>query len=131
GLRARLRRPWCGPLASGRPDRARPAPRLRQRPAGPAHGEQAPGAVAAGPAARRDAGPRRTGAAARRRSGQRRIAPGPAGVADPPVAASPLARRCRVASGVVTEAGITRRFNVRIPVRDGITLSADLALPET
>ena len=34
-----------------------------------------------------------------------------------------------VASGVVTDAGITRKFNVRIPLRDGITLSADLALP--
>jgi hypothetical protein len=30
----------------------------------------------------------------------------------------------------VAEAGITRRFNVRIPLRDGITLAADLALPE-
>jgi hypothetical protein len=29
----------------------------------------------------------------------------------------------------VTEPGITRRFNVRIPVRDGIALSADLTLP--
>jgi uncharacterized protein len=29
----------------------------------------------------------------------------------------------------VTDAGITRKFNVRIPLRDGITLSADLALP--
>ena len=25
---------------------------------------------------------------------------------------------------------LTRRFNVRIPLRDGITLSADLTLPE-
>jgi len=33
----------------------------------------------------------------------------------------------RVASGVVTETA--RRFNVRIPLRDGITLSADLTLP--
>jgi uncharacterized protein len=31
----------------------------------------------------------------------------------------------------VTDAGITRKFNVRIPVRDGITLSADLVLPGT
>jgi uncharacterized protein len=31
----------------------------------------------------------------------------------------------------VTEAGVTRRFNVRIPVHDGITLSADLTLPAT
>jgi putative CocE/NonD family hydrolase len=30
----------------------------------------------------------------------------------------------------VTDAGITRKFNVRIPLRDGITLSADLTLPE-
>jgi putative CocE/NonD family hydrolase len=29
----------------------------------------------------------------------------------------------------VTDAEVTRRFNVRIPLRDGITLSADLALP--
>ena len=29
----------------------------------------------------------------------------------------------------MTDAGITRKFNVRIPLRDGITLSADLALP--
>ncbi len=85
-LRARLRRPRCGPLAPGRQDRARPAARLAQRTARPAHGEQAPGTAAAGPAARRDAGPRRAGAAARRRSRQRRIAPGPAGAADPPVA---------------------------------------------
>jgi uncharacterized protein len=27
------------------------------------------------------------------------------------------------------EAGVTRRFNVRIPLRDGVTLSADLVLP--
>ena len=31
----------------------------------------------------------------------------------------------------MTEAGVTRRFNVRIQLRDGITLSADLALPGT
>jgi hypothetical protein len=31
-----------------------------------------------------------------------------------------------VASGVVTEAGVDRKFNVRIPLRDGLTLSADL-----
>jgi cephalosporin-C deacetylase-like acetyl esterase len=30
----------------------------------------------------------------------------------------------------VAEAGVTRRFNVRIPLHDGITLAADLALPE-
>jgi putative CocE/NonD family hydrolase len=30
----------------------------------------------------------------------------------------------------VAEAGVVRRFNVRIPLQDGITLSADLALPE-
>jgi hypothetical protein len=30
----------------------------------------------------------------------------------------------------VIEAGVPRRFNVRIPLRDGVTLSADLALPE-
>ena len=29
------------------------------------------------------------------------------------------------------EPGVIRRFNVRIPLRDGITLSADLALPES
>ena len=29
----------------------------------------------------------------------------------------------------VAEPGVVRRFNVRIPLRDGITLSADLALP--
>ncbi len=29
----------------------------------------------------------------------------------------------------MTEPGITRRFNVRIPLRDGLTLSADLTLP--
>jgi uncharacterized protein len=29
----------------------------------------------------------------------------------------------------VAETGITRRFNVRIPLRDGITLAADLVLP--
>ena len=34
-----------------------------------------------------------------------------------------------VASGVVTEPGVVRRFNARIPLREGITLSADLALP--
>src|SRR5262249_1816415 len=34
-----------------------------------------------------------------------------------------------VTSGVVIEAGVARRFNVRIPLRDGVTLSADLALP--
>jgi predicted acyl esterase len=37
--------------------------------------------------------------------------------------------RASVTSGVVIEAGIARRFNVRIPLSDGITLSADLALP--
>ena len=37
--------------------------------------------------------------------------------------------RAPVTSGVVIEAGIARRFNVRIPLSDGITLSADLALP--
>ena len=31
----------------------------------------------------------------------------------------------------MTEAGVTRRFNARIPLRDGITLSADLTLPAT
>jgi uncharacterized protein len=36
-----------------------------------------------------------------------------------------------VASDVVSEPGVTRRFNVRIPLRDGITLSADLTLPES
>jgi uncharacterized protein len=30
----------------------------------------------------------------------------------------------------VTETGITRRYNVRVPLRDGITLAADLVLPE-
>jgi uncharacterized protein len=35
----------------------------------------------------------------------------------------------RLASEGVTEPAITRRFNVRIPLRDGITLSADLTLP--
>jgi uncharacterized protein len=30
----------------------------------------------------------------------------------------------------VTMPGITRRFNVRVPLRDGITLSADMTLPE-
>jgi hypothetical protein len=30
----------------------------------------------------------------------------------------------------VIETGVARRFNVRIPLRDGVTLSADLALPE-
>ena len=49
-------------------------------------------------------------------------------------AARRLAPRVRpqprpVASGVVAEASVDRRFNVRIPLRDGITLSADLALP--
>src|SRR5262249_2950661 len=34
-----------------------------------------------------------------------------------------------VTSGVVIEADVARRFNVRIPLRDGVTLSADLALP--
>ena len=34
-----------------------------------------------------------------------------------------------VASRVVTEAGVDRKFNVRIPLRDGLTLSADLTLP--
>src|SRR5215471_15984599 len=34
-----------------------------------------------------------------------------------------------VASGVGIEAGVARRFNVRIPLSDGVTLSADLALP--
>jgi uncharacterized protein len=29
----------------------------------------------------------------------------------------------------VTETGITRRYNVRVPLRDGITLAADLVLP--
>jgi uncharacterized protein len=29
----------------------------------------------------------------------------------------------------VIEAGVARRFNVRIPLHDGVTLSADLALP--
>jgi predicted acyl esterase len=29
----------------------------------------------------------------------------------------------------VIDAGVARRFNVRIPLRDGVTLSADLALP--
>ena len=37
--------------------------------------------------------------------------------------------RPRVASGVVIEAGVARRSNVRIPLSDGVTLSADLALP--
>jgi predicted acyl esterase len=31
----------------------------------------------------------------------------------------------------MAEPGVVRRFNVRIPVRAGITLSADLTLPET
>ena len=31
----------------------------------------------------------------------------------------------------MTDPGVTRRFNVRIPLREGITLSADLALPGT
>jgi hypothetical protein len=31
----------------------------------------------------------------------------------------------------VSEPGVARRFNVRIPLREGITLSADLALPES
>ena len=30
----------------------------------------------------------------------------------------------------MTETGITRRYNVRVPLRDGITLAADLVLPE-
>jgi hypothetical protein len=30
----------------------------------------------------------------------------------------------------VTMPGVTRRFNVRIPLRDGVTLSADMTLPE-
>jgi putative CocE/NonD family hydrolase len=30
----------------------------------------------------------------------------------------------------VTETGITRRYNLRVPLRDGITLAADLVLPE-
>src|SRR5215471_6785252 len=34
-----------------------------------------------------------------------------------------------VASRVVTEAGVDHKFNVRIPLRDGLTLSADLTLP--
>ena len=34
-----------------------------------------------------------------------------------------------VASPLVAEAEVVRRFNVRIPLRDGITLSADLVLP--
>ena len=34
-----------------------------------------------------------------------------------------------VASGVVTGAGVDRKFNVRIPLRDGLMLSADLTLP--
>jgi uncharacterized protein len=29
----------------------------------------------------------------------------------------------------VTDAGVDRKFNVRVPLRDGVTLSADLALP--
>jgi uncharacterized protein len=37
---------------------------------------------------------------------------------------------CRVASPFVAEAGVVRRFNVRVPLREGITLSADLVLPE-
>jgi predicted acyl esterase len=39
-------------------------------------------------------------------------------------------RGCRVASPFVAEAGVVRRFNVRVPLREGITLSADLVLPE-
>jgi putative CocE/NonD family hydrolase len=35
----------------------------------------------------------------------------------------------RVASPVVAEAGVVRRFNVRIPLHDSIALSADLVLP--
>jgi len=31
----------------------------------------------------------------------------------------------------VAEAGVARRFNVRVPLREGITLSADLILPKT
>jgi predicted acyl esterase len=31
----------------------------------------------------------------------------------------------------VIETGVARRFNVRIPLHDGVTLSADLALPES
>jgi hypothetical protein len=31
----------------------------------------------------------------------------------------------------MAEPGVVRRFNVRIPVREGLTLSADLTLPET
>src|SRR6266700_182010 len=34
-----------------------------------------------------------------------------------------------VSSGCVSEPEVIRRFNVRIPLREGITLSADLALP--
>ena len=30
----------------------------------------------------------------------------------------------------MTETGITRRYNLRVPLRDGITLAADLVLPE-
>jgi uncharacterized protein len=30
----------------------------------------------------------------------------------------------------VTETGITRRYNLRVPLRDGITLAADVVLPE-
>ena len=36
----------------------------------------------------------------------------------------------RVVSGVVAKLDTVRRFNVRIPLREGMTLSADLALPE-
>src|SRR5579862_6453142 len=36
---------------------------------------------------------------------------------------------CRTAAIVDGMSEVTRRFNVRIPLRDGITLSADLTLP--
>jgi uncharacterized protein len=53
------------------------------------------------------------------------------------VRAGPLRKHNRpspgglIASGRVPEPGVSRRFNVRIPVRDGITLSADIALPRS
>ena len=36
----------------------------------------------------------------------------------------------RVASPLVADAGVVRKFNIRIPLREGIALSADLVLPE-
>lgn len=43
---------------------------------------------------------------------------------------SPM-RRSSVGSDIVSQLGVNRRFNVRIPLHEGITLSADLTLPES